>query len=60
MEDRTIFPKIKNIGGIPAEYPLEQVSLAEILRTPEDVTKESEIVQGYTDNRRNFFAGLGN
>ena len=61
MGEKTIFPKIKDDnGGRPVEYVLEQVSLSEMLRAPEDVTDENEISKGYTDTRRNFFAGWGN
>ncbi len=61
MGEKVIFPKIKkDNGGKFVEYVLEQVSLSEMLRAPEDVTNETEITKGYTDIRKNYFAGWGN
>lgn len=59
MNEKMFFPKIKYIGGIPAEYKLEPVSIKEILRAPEDVRSENEIFKNYDDNTELKFKPAG-
>ena len=53
--DQIIFPKIKNdIGGTPMEYLLADVPFEELLRAPEDVLADNEIMKDYSSGKLKF------
>ena len=52
---KVIFPKIKkDIGGTPMEYLLADVPFEELLRAPEDVSADKELMKDYSGGGLNF------